>query len=90
MGAQSSMLALVGAAGVAAGKMAQGISEANDGNKNKQMASKARQNRDDMIAAKKLQKETLKQREKVVKGVINGVNQDPKTRVNVMQEMRER
>lgn len=90
MGAQSSMLALVGAAGVTASKMAQGISEANDGNKNKQMASKARKNRDDMIAAKNLQKETLKQREKVIKGVISGFNQDPKTKINVMQEMRER
>ncbi len=86
----SSMLALVGTAGVAASKIGTAISESNDGNKNKQMASKARKNRDDMIAAKTLQKETLKQREKQVKGVIKGVNQDPKTRVNVMQEMRER
>lgn len=90
----NTMLAAVGAGGVAASKVGTSIgemiSEANDGNKNLSMAQKARQNRDANIKAKKMQRDVLKQREKVVKGVIKGVNQDPKTRVNVMQEMRER
>ena len=90
----NTMLAAVGAGGVAASKVGTAvgemISEANDGNKNLSMAQKARKNRDANIKAKKMQRDVLKQREKVVKGVISGVNQDPKTRVNVMQEMRER
>lgn len=90
----NTMLAAVGAGGVAASKVGTAvgemISEANDGNKNLSMAQKARKNRDANIKAKKMQRDVLKRREKVVKGVISGVNQDPKTRVNVMQEMRER
>ena len=42
--AQGSMLALVGTAGVAASKIAQGISESNDADKNEMMAKKAKLN----------------------------------------------
>ena len=84
MGAQSSMLALVGAAGVAAGKMAQGISEANNGGKNLQMAKKARKNRDDSIQAKVAQRDTLKK----VEAASKGQNKDLKTNLLAKELMR--
>lgn len=84
MGAQSSMLALVGAAGVTASKMAQGISESNDGGKSKQMAQKARQNRDQMLEARKEQRDTLKK----VEAASKGQNKDIKTQVLAKELMR--
>ena len=74
----SSMLALAGTASVAAGKVATAISEANDANKNKQMAAKARAN----AKQAKLDKQTLKK--EVEKTVHKAFSQnDPKARADL-------
>lgn len=59
--AQSSILAAVGTAGVAASKIAQGISEPNDAKKNEMMAEKAKMN------AEKLKQLKLKNKEQRAK-----------------------
>lgn len=59
--AQSSILAAIGTAGVAASKIAQGISEPNDAEKNEMMAEKAKMN------AEKLKKLKLKNKEQRAK-----------------------
>ena len=90
----NSALALVGTAGVAANKIAGAvdglISEANDANKSKQMAQKARNNSKQAVANKKEQKEQTKNTLKKMEGVQKGVNKDPKTVVQTKELMRDR
>ena len=96
--AQNSLLGAGAAVGVAANKFATGlnsmISEANDANKAKAAKDRAKQNKDAAIANKKEQKaqqaQILKKKENEVSSVLQGSNTDTKTRVNVMQELRER
>lgn len=64
--AQSSIMALIGTSGVAASKIAQGISEPNDASKNEMMAQKAKMNVE-QLKKLKLQNKNLRLRNKVLK-----------------------
>lgn len=90
----NSALALVGTAGVGASKLSTAISEANDAAKAKAAKDRAKKNKEAAIKNRKEQKvqqnQILKKKEKETTSVLQGSNTDPKTRVNVMQELRER
>jgi len=90
----NTMLAAVGATGVAASKIATAISEANDAAKAKAAKDRAKQNKEAAIKNRKEQRantaQILKKKEEEVSSVLQGSNTDTKTRVNVMQELRER
>lgn len=96
--AQNALLGAGAAIGVSANKLATGlksmISEANDAKKAKAAKERAKQNKEMAIKNRKEQKanqaQILKKKEEEVSSVLQGNNTDPKTRVNVMQELRER
>jgi molybdopterin-biosynthesis enzyme MoeA-like protein len=96
--AQNALLGAGAAIGVSASKLATGlksmISEANDAEKAKAAKDRAKKNKEAAIKNRKEQKaqqdQVLKKKEKEVKSVLQGSNTDTKTRVNVMQELRER
>lgn len=96
--AQNALLGAAGSVGVAASKFTTGlksmISEANDAKKAKAAKDRAKENKEAAIKNKKEQRaqqaQILKKKEEEVKSVLQGSNTDTKTRVNVMQELRER
>ena len=96
--AQNALLGAGAAIGVSANKLATGlksmISEANDAEKAKAAKDRAKKNKDAAIKNRKEQKaqqaQVLKKKENETNSVLQGSNTDTKTRVNVMQELRER
>jgi hypothetical protein len=95
--AQNALLGAAGSIGVAASKFTTSlksmISEANDAKKAKAAKDRAKENKEAAIKNRKEQKantaQVLKKKEEV-SSVLQGNNTDTKTRVNVMQELRER
>ena len=90
----NTMLAAVGATGVAASKVASSfgsqISEANDGQKAQQMAQKSKQNKEAAIQARKAQRSQTKNTIKKHEAALSGQNKDLKTQIAVKEAMRDR
>lgn len=91
---QNAALALVGAAGVGANKLATSISglisESNDAKKSKMMAQKAKQNKEQAIKNRKEQMAGTKITLKKVEAVGQDMNKDIKTNIVAKELMRMR
>ena len=92
--AQNALLGAGSAIGVAASKFAtnlkSAISEANDAKKSKMAAQRAKQNKEEAIKQKKVQKQKTRDTLKKLEGVSKGVNKDVKTNVLSNELLRDR